>query len=68
VPCKHLCIIGLGMIGGSLAGALKKHGFTGRISALVRRSEVGERGLELGIIDDYSLDAASLIRQAGACS
>ncbi|MFK7995374.1 MAG: prephenate dehydrogenase [Granulosicoccus sp.] len=64
MPCKHLCIVGLGMIGGSLAGALKKRGFTGQISALVRKSSVGERGVELGLIDQYSTDPATIIPHA----
>lgn len=64
MPCKHLCIVGLGMIGGSLAGALKKNGFTGHISALVRRAETGERGVELGLIEQYALEAEELIPHA----
>ena len=64
MPCKHLCIVGLGMIGGSLAGALKKNGFSGRISALVRRNETGQQGKDLGLIDDYSTNPATLIPSA----
>lgn len=52
------------MIGGSLAGALKKHQFSGHISALVRRDSVGERGLQLGIIDSYATKAADTIPKA----
>ena len=64
MPCKHLCIVGLGMIGGSLAGALKQRGFSGRISALVRRADTGARGLELGLVDEYATEPAGLIPQA----
>ncbi len=49
------------MIGGSLAGALKKNGFAGYISALVRNADTGKRGIELGLIDEYSLNPAALI-------
>ena len=52
------------MIGGSLAGALKKNGFEGHISALVRRESTGERGVALALIDDYSTDPARLIPHA----
>lgn len=52
------------MIGGSLAGALKKNGFEGRISALVRRESTGERGVALALIDDYSTEPARLIPHA----
>lgn len=64
MPCKHLCIVGLGMIGGSLAGALKHNGFSGHISALVRRTATGERGVELGLIDRYALEPDELISEA----
>ena len=52
------------MIGGSLASALKVNGFTGHISALVRRDETGKRGSELGLVDEYSTNPASLIPTA----
>jgi len=58
---KTLCIVGLGMIGGSLAGALKKANYSGQIKALVRSDATGERGLELGYIDDYSTQAEDVI-------
>ena len=60
----HLCIAGLGLIGGSLAAALKLTGFEGEISALVRSEKTGDRGLELGFIDRYSLQAEELIPTA----
>lgn len=61
---KTLCIVGLGMIGGSLAAALKNSGYDGKITALVRSPASGERGLELGYIDEYSTNAADLIPNA----
>lgn len=61
---KSLCIVGLGMIGGSLAGALKQAAYAGEIVALVRKPETGQRGLELGLIDRYSLDAKAVIPKA----
>lgn len=56
-----LCIVGLGMIGGSLAGALKSAGFKGEIVALVRSDTTGERGVELGLIDRYFTNAKEAI-------
>lgn len=64
MPCKHLCIVGLGMIGGSLAGALRKNGYAGRISALVRNEATGERGVALNLVDDYSIEPDKLIPHA----
>lgn len=61
---KTLCIVGLGMIGGSLAGALKNAGFKGEITALVRSQSTGQRGIELGVIDRFSLRAADVIPEA----
>ena len=59
-----LCIVGLGMIGGSLAGALKKAGYDGAITALVRSADSGGRGVELGYIDSFSTDPAQVIPDA----
>ncbi len=59
-----MCIAGLGMIGGSLAAALKQSGYDARITALVRSTETGKRGQELGFIDDFSTDAADVIADA----
>ena len=53
---KHLsvCVIGLGMIGGSFAGALKRAGHQGKVGAVVRRDDVGKLGVELDLIDHYT--------------
>jgi len=59
-----ICIVGLGMIGGSLAGALKKSGYEGDITALVRSAESGLKGKALGFIDSFSTDPAELIPQS----
>lgn len=61
---KTLCIVGLGMIGGSLAGALKNAGYEGSITALVRSANTGKRGIELGYIDAFSTDPAQVIPDA----
>ncbi len=61
---KTLCIVGLGMIGGSLAAGLKQACYEGKITALVRSPASGERGLELGYIDEFSTNAADLIPTA----
>ncbi|MGQ7843643.1 prephenate dehydrogenase [Granulosicoccus sp. 3-233] len=59
-----LCIVGLGMIGGSLAAALKQSGHAGEITALVRSEATGRRGQELGFIDGFSTDAADVVPDA----
>lgn len=64
MPCKNLCIVGLGMIGGSLAAALRQSGFPGTITALVRSERTGKRGVELGYVDQFSTQADKLVPQA----
>lgn len=46
-----LAIVGLGLIGGSLALALKKAGCVQRILGVDKAVEVGEQALALGIVD-----------------
>lgn len=54
-----MCVVGLGLIGGSFALNLKQKGFLGEILAVDINSEAIKKGKELGIVDgggtDYSL-------------
>ena len=59
----EICVIGLGLIGGSFALNLKTKGYTGKLSAVDINPEAIERGLELGIIDRGSLKY-SLVKNA----
>ncbi|MDH4573541.1 bifunctional prephenate dehydrogenase/3-phosphoshikimate 1-carboxyvinyltransferase [Salinicola acroporae] len=58
-------IVGLGMIGGSLAAALKSSGYGGRILACDPNQEEIAIGLEMGVIDDGGRDLAALVAQSG---
>ena len=49
---QHILIVGLGLLGGSYAMALKKQGF--HVAALARREETVQYALENGIIDEGS--------------
>ena len=60
----RLAVIGLGLIGGSLARALRAAGRVSSVSAYDRDREQGRRGLELGVIDRFATDAASAARDA----
>ncbi len=51
----EICIVGLGLIGGSFALNLKLRGFPGRITAIDVNPEAIEKGIELEIIDGGSL-------------
>jgi prephenate dehydrogenase len=61
---NKLTIIGLGLMGGSLAKALKAKGLVGEVVATGRRAPSLEKGLQLGVIDSYTLDLAEAV--AGA--
>lgn len=49
-----LAVIGLGLIGGSMALTLKKNGFTGQVIGIDKSEEHCRRALELGIADTIS--------------
>jgi len=51
-PSFHrVAIIGLGLIGGSLASAIRKHGLAGCVVGFDQRADELELGVELGVID-----------------
>lgn len=52
----HLSIIGVGLIGGSLARALRKAKLVNRVSGCNRNEDTLKKAIELDVIDDYSLD------------
>lgn len=58
----RVCILALGLIGGSLAAALKARGFAGQVVAWGRRESTLQRGLELGIIDAWETDLEAAVR------
>jgi prephenate dehydrogenase len=57
----HLAVIGVGLIGGSLALALKEAGAVGRVTGYGRGKPNLEKALELGVIDDYERDPAAAV-------
>ncbi|MEP5567459.1 MAG: prephenate dehydrogenase/arogenate dehydrogenase family protein [Halioglobus sp.] len=56
-----VAILGLGLIGGSLARALRAQGFCERVIAYGHREPSLLRGKELGVIDDYTLGLDEVI-------
>lgn len=54
----RLAVIGLGLIGGSLARALRAAGGVSHIAAYDPDPEQGRRGRELGVIDAFAASAA----------
>lgn len=56
---NRLAIIGVGLIGGSLARVLKEKGEVGEVVGIGRGRSNLERAVELGVIDRYSHDPAA---------
>lgn len=61
---SRLSVIGLGLIGGSLAKALKCSGFAGEVIGYDVSSEQSRRGVELGVIDTAADSIASAVSGA----
>ena len=61
---ERLCVVGVGLIGGSLARALRRAGAVGEVVGTSRREEHLRRARELGVVDRYSLDASEAARGA----
>ncbi len=60
----RVCIIGSGLIGSSLALALKQAGAVADVVGCGRNSATLQRALELGIVDHYSTDIAVAVQGA----
>ncbi len=60
----RLAILGVGLIGGSLALALRRAHHVGEVVGAGRREDNLRRAVELGVVDRYSLDPAEAV--AGA--
>lgn len=61
---RHLCIVGVGLIGSSLSLALKKAGFVERVSGCGRSEENLRKGIQLGVLDDYNLSMQDAVKGA----
>jgi prephenate dehydrogenase len=61
---QRLTIIGIGLIGGSLARALRRAGGVGEVVGCGRSRDNLQRALELGVIDRFSQDPAAAVADA----
>jgi len=61
---ERLCIIGVGLIGGSFALALRQAGLVKHITGCGRNKANLQKALDLGIIDDYSQDIKQAAKDA----
>ncbi len=62
---RQLVVIGLGLIGASLAAAAKKYRACERVIGVARREEVCARALELGIVDEATCNMDDLRNKLG---
>lgn len=61
---EKLAIVGVGLIGGSLALALKKAGAVGQVVGIGRARQNLETALRLGVVDRYTQDLAAGVDDA----
>ncbi len=61
---KTVCIIGIGLIGGSLAYAIKRAGIAERIIGCSNDPDENLRALELGMVDSVEIDPAIAVTGA----
>ncbi len=61
---KQLTIFGVGLIGGSLALALKKAGYCQQVVGCSRSADHLQRAVDLGVIDRYTLDPTEAVKGA----
>ena len=61
---KNIAVLGLGLMGASLALGLKTRGFSGQIIGYARREETRNQALESGLLDQVFADPAEAVREA----
>ena len=59
-----IALIGIGLIGGSIARVVRRDGIAGEIAISTRRAETLQRAQELGLGDSYHLDPAEAVKGA----
>ena len=57
-------LIGLGLIAGSMAHAMREQGLAGRISGHARSAATRETAAEIGLVDEVTETAAEAVRDA----
>ena len=62
--CERIAIVGLGLIGSSLARLVRRDGLVGHIAGCARSAATRTRALELGLVDSVEEDPAVCVRDA----
>ncbi|MCH9673856.1 MAG: prephenate dehydrogenase/arogenate dehydrogenase family protein [Gammaproteobacteria bacterium] len=58
---ERLCIVGVGLIGGSLARAVRAAGYCKEVIGTSRQADNLRRAVELGVIDGFETDVAKAV-------
>ncbi|MEC8427701.1 MAG: prephenate dehydrogenase/arogenate dehydrogenase family protein, partial [Pseudomonadota bacterium] len=66
VPVNKLVVIGIGLIGGSLAAALKKNSACAEVIGVARRQQTCEDAVRLGVVDRAVLSIADVAAELTA--
>lgn len=61
---RHVALIGIGLINGSIARVLQRHGLADKITASARNPKTRERALALGLCDEAFADPAKAVEGA----
>lgn len=56
---ERLCLVGTGLIGGSLARDLKRHGLVGEVVGASRNADNLQRAVEIGFLDRFDTNIAA---------
>jgi len=64
VMFNRVAIIGVGLIGGSMARAMKKHGLCREIVGYTRRETDVKKAVSLGVIDSYESTVQAAVKNA----
>lgn len=63
-PFRRVCLIGVGLIGSSIARAVKRNALAGEIVAADKSPETLGEAMELGLCHETTLDAAKAVKGA----
>lgn len=66
LPTRKLVVIGLGLIGGSLAAAAKKRGLCTEVLGVARRDEVCAQAIALDVVDRATTELKKFAAELGA--
>lgn len=61
---RRVCIIGLGLMGGSFGLALRQAQVVGEVVGVARRAAIAEEAVARGVVDCATLDAAAAVAQS----